>query len=71
MTITLTWNDFKTMNPYQGAQVVFVKDVNNDVLKALVLPPERGGLLFVFTNPPSKANFLDIYPGATSVNDLV
>lgn len=71
MTITLTWNDFKHLNPYQGTQILFVKDAQDGVTKCAVNCKLRLGIVFVLINPPSRADFLDIYPGALRVNDLV
>ena len=71
MNITLTWNDFKMMNPYQGTQLVFVKDITDGVTKAAVLCTSRSGVIYLFTNPPTKNQFLARYPGAFQVNDII
>ena len=72
MNITLTWNDFKSFNTVQGTQILYIKDVNNDVTKCTVINDfNRANLVFVFTNPPSKSNFTGLFPGALQVNDIV
>ena len=71
MTITLTWNDFKKMNPYQGGQIIYIKAVDDGVTKCTIMCTMRANITYVFTNPPTKNQFLSIYPGAFQVNDIV
>jgi hypothetical protein len=71
MIITLTWNDFQALNKFQGPQILYVKDANNDVTKCAILyDVYRTETIFVFANPPGKQAFLAIYPAAVQVNDL-
>jgi len=71
VNITLTWNDFQSLNKQQGTQILFIKDINNDITKCTILYDSyRLDTIFIFTNPPSKQNFLVAYPGALQVNDI-
>ena len=70
MNITCTWNDFQAIYPNRGMTVVFVKDANNDVPKVIVGVLEGTDKVFTITNPPSKNNFLAVYPTAIQVNSI-
>ena len=49
---------------------MFVKDVNNDVPTVAVGMLEGTDKVFTITNPPSKNQFLNVYPNAIQVNSI-
>ena len=70
MTISCTWGDFQTLYPHRGISVIFVKDANNDVPTIVVGMLEDVNKIFTITNPPSKNQFLNIYPNGIQVNSI-
>lgn len=71
MTVTCTFNDFKTLCGSYGGAMMFVKDASNDVTHASLFNTARPGIVFVLSNTPTKANFLAEFPESISVSSIV
>ena len=70
MTITLSWSDLQAAYPQCGMHVFFVKDINNDVTRVAIGLLSGTDKILVLSNPPSKNNFLAVYPSAIQVTDI-
>ena len=69
MTITLEYTIFQALNPYQGIQLLYTVNDSpgNPVQQVTIVSLERAGIVYTLTSPPSTADFLLAYPGATLV----
>ena len=75
MNITCTFNDLKTIcksasSPNYGGIVLYVKDPGLGVTYVTLLNTARLGIIFILSNTPTEANFLEAFPDAIKIETL-